>query len=710
VIVHQLLCGRDLANKRRNPPEDGALWRVWEFAESMRNFVYLIVDVQAREAMVLDGCWDVDGIFAYAQGLGVKVTGALYSHSHFDHTGGCIPTSQTGGVQLVVGGVKDFIQRGVPVWAGEKDVATIVRQCHVQPDQLQVAQEGECLHVGGTRCTAIATPGHTPGSVSLHVPSTGSPGSSQLSMPGVQVVAREGALLSGDTLFVQACGRTDLPESSQDDMMRSLSRLIQGLPDGCVVCPGHDYASDPHTTIANERMTNQMVSMGLRAHQAPAGLPENRECSCTRRLRRTAAEFMAPPELRVSGLAGGELLFDGVPGRASVGELRETVFEHLTSSLYTADSRKPPKSADELRVSDGSGREPLRDDVILREAPGFDQGFVVTGAALPRDSIRRPWFAPSGEVVLDGLRNAPELNGQAALVSDWVADRGRYEVLVTAVGLRDIKHVKPDNLRRATSAMVRQHVPAGFGGNDGQEVDETWRVVFDQKVVVRAEPTLTGRILASRKPGDSVRVCRRKGEWVQLHPAEGFGSLPAWLLTDGAAKGLGKLLVLEDRPALAKPPEPRPPAAVGGYPQPAAEPKAPDPPPAPVAPRPTAPRPAAAASPPVSTAVRAEQMGLEDELERVEMEKAAAIEDEDYDLAAELKQRQKELYAQLKELERSAADESAARLQALKDELQQVKARKLEAVEAEDFQEASALKRRQTEIEAEVRQLEGGSA
>jgi len=408
---------------------------------------------------------------------------------------------------------------------------------------------------------------------------------------------------------------------------------------------------------------------------------------------------------------------DGLPGYAAVADLRETVFGHLSSISSTAGNaaaaRKLPQSADELRILDGSGNETLRDDVVLRQVPSFAKGFVVMGTTLPRDSIRRPWFLPSSDVVLDDLKSAPELNGQAALVSDWIADRGRYEVLVTAVGIRDIKHVKPDNLRRASAKKAREYVPEGFGAERYDEVDEVWRVVFNQKVVVRAEPSTQGRILDSRKPGDRVRVCRRKGEWVQLHPSEGFGAMPAWLLTDGAAKGLGRLLELEEVPAAPMPPQSKPSPPAGGYPQPAAKLEAgwskaapgPQPASAPaVAPKP---QPSAASA----AASRARRLSeLQEELERVEMDKAAAIEDEDYDLAAEMKQRKKELEAEIEEVESSAADEASARLEALREELQQVKAKKLDAVEEEDFKAAAALKKRQVEIEAEVRQFEAGGA
>ena len=94
--------------------------------------------------------------------------------------------------------------------------------------------EGSLLQVGGGEVAVLHTPGHTPGSITLHPP---------------------GGLLTGDTLFVTCVGRADLAGSDPADLFRSLQRLA-ALPPETRVYPGHDYGPQPVSSIAFERQHN----------------------------------------------------------------------------------------------------------------------------------------------------------------------------------------------------------------------------------------------------------------------------------------------------------------------------------------------------------------------------------------------------------------------------------------------------------------------
>jgi glyoxylase-like metal-dependent hydrolase (beta-lactamase superfamily II) len=95
--------------------------------------------------------------------------------------------------------------------------------------------DGDTLKVGGIVIEVIHTPGHSPDSICLLI---------------------DDKLLTGDTLFVGECGRTDTPGGSAKDMYKSLFHKISKLDDDIQVYPGHDYGTKPHSTIGEEKRTN----------------------------------------------------------------------------------------------------------------------------------------------------------------------------------------------------------------------------------------------------------------------------------------------------------------------------------------------------------------------------------------------------------------------------------------------------------------------
>eukprot|EP00746_Dinoflagellata_sp_MGD_P059036 gnl/MRDRNA2_/MRDRNA2_25215_c0_seq1.p1 gnl/MRDRNA2_/MRDRNA2_25215_c0~~gnl/MRDRNA2_/MRDRNA2_25215_c0_seq1.p1 ORF type:complete len:300 (+),score=45.84 gnl/MRDRNA2_/MRDRNA2_25215_c0_seq1:61-960(+) len=225
----------------------------------MANYVYAVVDTRVGSAAVIDPCWDVAGIWKALEGLGVStVTTAVYTHRHFDHTGGKLPKSMTRGVEVKVEGLADVLERGTQVAVGAQDVDAVVKQCGVSSERIRSLQDGDVIEVcSDCEMHCLNTPGHTPGSICLQLQQKGTPTGGQF-------------LFTGDTLFIGSCGRYDLPESDVQAMLDSLGRLSK-LPPTTVVLPGHNYARPAHSTIGQERSTNMMMEAALSREQESKG-------------------------------------------------------------------------------------------------------------------------------------------------------------------------------------------------------------------------------------------------------------------------------------------------------------------------------------------------------------------------------------------------------------------------------------------------------
>jgi glyoxylase-like metal-dependent hydrolase (beta-lactamase superfamily II) len=196
----------------------------------MQNYVYLIGDPATRQAVVVDPAWEIERIVQAAQADDYTLTKVLITHTHQDHTGGQL-------FGHYIPGVVELLQLvDVPVYV-HKTETQILQQL---PDSSKVPTEGnQVLTLGGdVHLTILHTPGHTPGS---------------------QCFLVQNRLVSGDTLFIGACGRVDLPNSSPEDMYHSLTNTLMRLDDQTVLYPGHNYARQPTSTIGEERRQNPYV-------------------------------------------------------------------------------------------------------------------------------------------------------------------------------------------------------------------------------------------------------------------------------------------------------------------------------------------------------------------------------------------------------------------------------------------------------------------
>jgi glyoxylase-like metal-dependent hydrolase (beta-lactamase superfamily II) len=120
------------------------------------NFVYVIHDAETGEAATVDAAWDTDGILRFVASLGASVTAALYTHRHEDHVGGRSPRS--GNLRA---GAVNMAAAGATVYCMDADADSVERSTEALVTRLA---DGGTVQLGAHTITAIATPGHTPGS------------------------------------------------------------------------------------------------------------------------------------------------------------------------------------------------------------------------------------------------------------------------------------------------------------------------------------------------------------------------------------------------------------------------------------------------------------------------------------------------------------------------------------------------------------------
>lgn len=217
LYFRQLLAGRDVATSDR-------------LARQMVNFVYLIGDRATGEAVVVDPAYDVKGILDVAAADGMKVTGALATHYHPDHVGGDMMGYQIGGVRELL-----TLNPG-PVHVHRDEAPWVQRVTGASETDLVQHDSGDVVTVGDVRIELIHTPGHTPGSQCFLV-------------DGRHLVA-------GDTLFLEGCGRTDLPGGDAAQLYESLTQKLAKVPDDAVLFPGHLYSAEPSATMGETRRLN----------------------------------------------------------------------------------------------------------------------------------------------------------------------------------------------------------------------------------------------------------------------------------------------------------------------------------------------------------------------------------------------------------------------------------------------------------------------
>ena len=199
----------------------------------MQNYVYLLGDPHTREAAVVDAAWDVDTIVATAEADGYRITHDLVTHFHPDHLGGSFMGNN------VIGAAELVARVPAKVVIHKAELPFVHRLTGLSDSDVQAVEGGDDITIGELKVKLLHTPGHTPGSQCFLVEETGQPG----------------RLVSGDTLFLNGCGRVDLPGGDPEALYRSLHDVLKRLPDDTLVYPGHLYA-EPFDKLGEQKRTN----------------------------------------------------------------------------------------------------------------------------------------------------------------------------------------------------------------------------------------------------------------------------------------------------------------------------------------------------------------------------------------------------------------------------------------------------------------------
>ncbi len=189
---------------------------------------FILADPETKEGIVVDPGDDTGEILALVRKQGVRVKYILNTHGHFDHVGGNRRmVEETGATLMIHQGDEPFLARA------SRSATMYGLKAEDSPAPAAHLADGQTLTFGSIELKVIHTPGHSPGGSCFYLPA-------------------DGRLISGDTLFAESIGRTDLTGGSHEQLVHSITTKLLVLPDETRVYPGHG----PATTIGHERRHN----------------------------------------------------------------------------------------------------------------------------------------------------------------------------------------------------------------------------------------------------------------------------------------------------------------------------------------------------------------------------------------------------------------------------------------------------------------------
>ena len=187
----------------------------------MENFTYLLGSKRTREVAIVDPAWDIARLIDIISEKDYVLKAALITHYHPDHCGGSFGKNNVPGVAELLE------QYSIRVYSNKLEADGLKKVTGISNTDMVKVASGDTLKIGDVEVQFLHTPGHTPGSQCFRIKKT---------------------LVSGDTLFINGCGRVDLPGSNIDDMYHSLQKLAS-LPQDTLLLPGHNYGHIPHATM-----------------------------------------------------------------------------------------------------------------------------------------------------------------------------------------------------------------------------------------------------------------------------------------------------------------------------------------------------------------------------------------------------------------------------------------------------------------------------
>jgi len=199
----------------------------------MALFSYLIIDSETNTCALIDPAFDTKKCLSEIHQSGLNLTHVINTHSHADHIAGNASIIDKTSAKLMIH--RDDI----------RTLHTFINKlfCRIlggrkSPMPQRALLDGDIIKIGALELKVIHTPGHTPGSICLY---------------------SNGHVITGDTLFVGAVGRTDLRGGSYQQLLKSIHEKLYTLPPETIVWPGHDYGATPSSTIFQEHQTNPMT-------------------------------------------------------------------------------------------------------------------------------------------------------------------------------------------------------------------------------------------------------------------------------------------------------------------------------------------------------------------------------------------------------------------------------------------------------------------
>ena len=181
----------------------------------MANFTYIIADDENKVAAIVDPSWDLDKIYETLDKNKWHVEMIINTHNHFDH---------------VIGNEQVASRTGAPIVQHERST---LKGKHVS------VSDGETVKLGQIKIKVLHTPGHSKESICLLINGK--------------------FVLTGDTLFVEDCGRVDLAGGDVNEMYDSLYNKVSLLDETLIVYPGHNYGTSTWSTIAKVKKSNRAL-------------------------------------------------------------------------------------------------------------------------------------------------------------------------------------------------------------------------------------------------------------------------------------------------------------------------------------------------------------------------------------------------------------------------------------------------------------------
>ena len=195
----------------------------------MAVFAYLVGDPITGDALVIDPADNIKGIVAEAQKNNLRINYIVNTHGHVDHISGNTEMQKATGAKIIVHEDDAIMLTHTP--------AMILKMfgAKASPSADILVKDGDIISTGNVELKVIHTPGHSPGGICLYTP---------------------GYVFTGDTLFVEAVGRTDLPGGASQTLYKAVKEKLFVLPDETKVMPGHNYGRTPTSTIGHEKKHN----------------------------------------------------------------------------------------------------------------------------------------------------------------------------------------------------------------------------------------------------------------------------------------------------------------------------------------------------------------------------------------------------------------------------------------------------------------------